>query len=261
MTEQNSLILRAWRPKRFAFTWLLFFCKLLKIVDFLILTYSFLAAIPSNSQIPLFVHGNLPSQNTAPETWLKMTVIYLVSLHLGVPCPHLSKLSLFTMVPSEPSRCRSEPRGVPFTLTSPPGTAEIRGCRQPASPSVPAVPPWCRAQPSAVEGCWASFQSPAITPSCLSLLASVLHTHTHRRKVLLSTFKHFIFSPDPHQPSPSAPSSALSFLNKLHRLVLALLWPPVSANLSIWYLSGCPVPSRNPCSHTFAGQKMYEWKK
>lgn len=113
----------------------------------------FLAAIPSNSQIPPFVPGNLPSQNSASEMRLKMTVIYLTSLHLGVLCPHLSKRSLLTTVPSETSRRCCEPQGFPFTLTSPPGTVEICGHRQPASPSVPAVPPWCWAQPSTAQGC------------------------------------------------------------------------------------------------------------
>lgn len=36
--------------------------------------------------------------------------------------------------------------------------------------------------------------------------------HTHRRKVLLSTFKHFIFSPDPHQPLPLSSITSTFFL-------------------------------------------------
>lgn len=61
----------------------------------------FLAAIPINSQIPLLLSGNLPTQNRLPEMWLKMAVIHLMSLHLGVLYLHLSKLSLFTAVPLE----------------------------------------------------------------------------------------------------------------------------------------------------------------
>ena len=207
VTEQNSLILCAWRSNRFAFTWLSVFCKLLKKVDFLLLTDFFLAAIPSNSHIPPFVPGNLPSQNSVPEMQLKMTVIYLMSLHLGVPCPHLSKLSLFTMVPLETSRCHSEPQGFPFTLTSPPGTAEICGCRQPASPSVSVVSPWCQAPLRDAEHPSSLLLSPQ-----LPFATCFCSAHTHRRKVLLSTFKHFIFSPDPHQPSPlGSITSALFF--------------------------------------------------
>lgn len=61
----------------------------LSFIDF------FMAAIPINTQIPLFVPRNLLSQNCLLEMWLKMTVIYLMSLHLGVLYLHLSKLSLY----------------------------------------------------------------------------------------------------------------------------------------------------------------------
>lgn len=153
MTEQNSLILRAWRSNRFAFTWLSVFRKLLKKVDFLLLTYSLLAGIPGNSQIPPFVPGNLPSQNSAPEMQLKMTVIYLVSLHLGVLCPHLSKLSLFTRVPSEASPCCSEQQSFPFSRASPLGLDEPCKRRRPPGPRCPLLLPRCQAQPSTAQGC------------------------------------------------------------------------------------------------------------
>lgn len=141
--------------------------------------FFFLAATPSNSQIPPFVPGNLPSQNSASEMWLKMTVIYLTSLHLGVLCPHLSKLSLLTTVPSETSRCCCKPQGFPFTLTSPPGTVEICGHRQPASPAVPAVPPWCWAPLRDAELSSSLLLSPQLPFATCSCSA---HTHTHTQK-------------------------------------------------------------------------------
>lgn len=95
VTEQNSLISCVWRSNRFDV-----FCKILLKLDFLFTDF-FLAAIPINSQIPLFLPGNLPTQNCSSEMWLKMAVIYLMSLHLGVLYLHLSKLRLFAMVPSE----------------------------------------------------------------------------------------------------------------------------------------------------------------
>lgn len=106
-------------------------------MHFFLPTYSFLTAIPGNSQIPPFVPRNLPSQNSAPEMQLKMTVIYLVSFHLGAPCPHLSKLSLFTAVPSEASRGCSEMPGFCFTLASPLELAELHGVAGSPAPCSP----------------------------------------------------------------------------------------------------------------------------
>lgn len=191
--------------------------------------------------------------------WLKMTVIYLTSLHLGVLCPHLSKRSLLTTVPSETSRRCCEPQGFPFTLTSPPGTVEICGHRQPASPSVPAVPPWCWAQPSTAQGCWAFFQSAAIAPAAFCyLLLQCTHTRTEEKSFYPPSS--ISSSPQTHTSLyPLAPSLALSFLNKLHRLVLALLWP-----LSLpTFPSGTFLAAQShqeTLAHThFLAKKMYEW--
>lgn len=82
MTEQNSLISCTWRSNRLDVTWLSVFCKILLKLDFLLLT-SFWLQSPSTVKFLSLCLEIFPHK-TAPEKWLKMTVIYLVSLHQGV---------------------------------------------------------------------------------------------------------------------------------------------------------------------------------
>lgn len=164
----------------------------------------FLAAIPIKTQIPLFVPENTPSQNCLPEMWLKMTVIYLsfLSLHLGVLYLHLSKLSLFTIVSLKTFWCCSEPQGSPFTHITSRESWDLcaQAARQPLGTCCPLM-----AQDTAQQhsGMLSIFHS-AATCFCSA--------HTHRRKAVLSTFKHFIFSPDPHQPLPLSSITSIFFL-------------------------------------------------
>lgn len=166
----------------------------------LFFTDFFLAAIAIKTQIPLFVP--LPSQNCLPEMWLKMTVIYLMSLHLGVLYLHLSKLSLFTVVSLETFWHCSEPQGPPFTHITSRDSWDLwaQAAHQPFGTCCPLM-----AQDTAQQhsGMLSIFHS--ATPCFCSARA-------HRRKVLLSTFKHFIFSPDPQQPLPLSSISSIFFL-------------------------------------------------
>ena len=173
-------------------------------MNFLLLTYFFLAAISSKSKIPSFVHGNLPSQNPEPEMRLKMTVIHLMSFHLGVPCPHLSELSLLTTGPLETSQCHSELHSLPFTPTSPLG---LEVAHQPLEARRPLMVPGAAQHGP---GTLSILPVCPYHPSCLSLLAPAVHTRAEEKSFYLPS--NILSSPYTHNSLyPLAPSLALSF--------------------------------------------------
>lgn len=179
-----------------------------------------------------------------------MTVVYLVSLHLGVPCPHLSQLNLFTVTASETPWCYSEPWG--FSLH-----AHIIP-RASWAPPAPRCPPSLRC-PTSLHGVRYSPGMLSILPICrLLLLTSALHMCTEEKSFYPPS--NILSSPQTHTTLyPSAPPLLLSFFKSTSQTHAHSPVTPVSPSLPIWYFSGCPVPPRHLCSHTFAGQKTYEW--
>lgn len=99
----------------------------------------------------------------------------------------------------------------------------------------------------------------SILPVCwLLLLTSALHMCTEGKSFYPPS--NILSSPQTHTTLyPSAPSLLLSFFKSTSQTHAHSPVTPVSPSLSIWYFSCCPVPSRHLCSHTFAGQKTYEW--
>lgn len=139
-----------------------------------------------------------------------MTVVYLVSLHLGVPCPHLSQLNLFTVTALETPWCYSEPWGFALHAHIALGPAEL--CQPHGAPHPSMVP-------GTAQGCWASSPYAGF---CYSLL----HYTCAQKK---SPFIHpqiFCLLPRPTPPfTPRLHHYSFHSLNQLHRLVLILLWP------------------------------------